>query len=131
MRSSDHDSHLEAPGMNDLKTLEPGIMIAEVSEDSPPNDLDYELLRLYNIGLKINRIAIAGNGKLGGIYPQRIATAVAECEVLAATGTTGTVKGNMMSNAYYIRLEYSSTYQELWAVKLERETSRLALAFFG
>lgn len=65
------------------------------------------------------------------MYPQRLATAAAECEVLAATGTTGIVKGKLISNAYYIRLEYSSTYQELWAAKLERETSRLAPAFFG
>ncbi len=113
--------------MNDMKTLEPGIMIARISEDSPPNDLDYELLRFYTIEPKTNRIAIPGNGKL---TLQRIATAAANCEVLAATGTTGIVKGTMISNAYYIRLDNSSTYQELWAVKLERETSRLALTFF-
>jgi len=130
-RLSDHESQLEALGTNDLRTLESGIIIAEVSEDSPPNDLDYELFRLYNVERKVNCIAIPGIGETGVMYPQRIATAVAECEVLAATGTTGIVKGNLISNAYYIRLECSSIYQELWTVKMERETSRLALAFLG
>jgi hypothetical protein len=69
--------------------------------------------------------------KYSGIWPKRIATAAEGCEVLAATGTTGTLKGYMISNAYYIRLDNSSTYRELWAVRLERETSRLALALFG
>ena len=99
--------------MNDLRPLEPGIIIARISEDSSPNDLDYELFRLYNVEHKVNCIATPGIGGSGIMYPQRIATAAAECEVLAATGTTGTVKGTMISNAYYIRLENSSTYQEL------------------
>lgn len=117
--------------MNYLRTLPPGIIIAEVSEDSPPNDLDYELFRLFNVERKVNCITIPRIGGSSVMYPQRLATAAAECEVLAATGTTGIVKGKLISNAYYIRLEYSSTYQELWAAKLERETSRLAPAFFG
>lgn len=115
--------------MDYVRTLEPGMMIAEISEDSPPNDLDYELFRLYNVEHKVNCITIPWIGGAGFVYPRRIATAAAECEVLAATGTTGTVRGTMISNAYYIRLENSSTYQELWAVRLERETSRLAIAF--
>lgn len=131
LRSFNQESELETPGSHDTRALEPGIMIAEVFENSPPNDLDYELLRLYNVERKVNCIAIPGIGGSRIIYPQLIATAAAECEVLAATGTTGTVRGTMISNAYYIRLEYSSTYQELWAVRLERETSTLASAFFG
>jgi len=126
MRSLDPDFQFEALGMNDSRTLESGILIATVSENSLPNDLDYEIFRVDTVDRKVNCITIPGIGGPDVMYPKRIATAVADCKVLAATGT-GTIKGSMISNAYYIRLEHSSTYQELWAVQLERETSRLAL----
>lgn len=121
MRSSDLGSQMDALVMTHMGGLEPGMRIAEISEDSPPNDLDYELFRLDNVERKVYCITIPGIGGAGVMYPQRIATAAAECEVLTATGPTGTVRGTMISNAYYIRLEFSSTYQELWAVRLERE----------
>lgn len=96
-----------------------------VLEMNMPSDLDYQLLRLNRKHIEPNRIMIPGNEKssIKYLYPQQIANTVTECNVLAATGTTGTVTGIMISNSYYIKMEYSSSYQELWPVKLERGTS--------
>lgn len=90
-------------------------------------DLDYELFLLESTTYKYpSRIRIpADKGDSSDfLYPSRVATEVAEGPVLVATGPTGTVKGVIMKNAHYIRMDRSMTYQEMWPVQLDRYTSK-------
>ena len=128
----DSDSQSEAHRLGDSPMLGDGIKIATVSEDSAPNDLDYELFRLdataYN---GPNRIRICGvqASSLEYVYLRQIAKTVTDSKVVAATGTTGTVRGTITSSAYYIKMECSRSYQELWAVRLEGETGEFTYGF--
>ena len=90
-------------------------------------DLDYELFLLESTSYEYpSRIQIpANNGDSGDfLYPSKVATEVAEGHVLVATGPTGTVKGIIMKNPHYIRMDKSLTYQEMWPVQLDRHTSK-------
>jgi len=100
-----------------------------VIQDSSRKDLDYQLFRLYSMSVKWNEIMAPGNGtKIHKyVYPQRVATTTADCSVLSAMGTTGTVRGIIIDSSYYIKTAFSRTFQELWPVKLERETGTVAL----
>ena len=99
------------------------IKIATVSEEDTPNDLDYQLL---HFDAKILTPAHIQNPvqPFDCLSSQVIAKFVTEASVLAATSKSGIVKGVIMSNSHYIKMEYSSSYQELWSVKLERDISK-------
>ncbi|KAL2039880.1 hypothetical protein N7G274_007283 [Stereocaulon virgatum] len=46
----------------------------------------------------------------------------ADRSVFVATGTTGSVGGSIMKNLYFIKTGRSRTFQEMWAVRLDRRT---------
>lgn len=50
---------------------------------------------------------------------------IKERKVFAATGTTGTVTGVMLRNPHFIKMPSSSSFEEMWAVRLERKTCKL------
>ena len=93
------------------------------------NDLDYECLPLDDANFnKPNRILLptSSNGNPEYLHPQGVASEAEECSVLAVTGTTGLVKGTISKNSYYIKMSGSSKCQEMWPVRLERNTSELS-----
>lgn len=103
-----------------------GPRISTLAPDCVANDLDYEVFPLddpkYHVSNSIQLPAIEGS------YPQKIvlktiARAAAETTIWAATGTTGSIRGTLMRNPYFIKMTGSRTYQEMWPVKLERGTS--------
>ena len=90
------------------------------------NDLDYEVFEIddpyYH---NLNKIDLPSSGdSIRHIIPNKIARTLVECPVWAATGTTGCVQGTMMRQPHYIKMEGSETFQEMWAVKLDRNTSK-------
>lgn len=100
--------------------------IGRLMEDCTVTDLDYEIFVLeYSNYQHPNRILISGDKDdlISYLYPSKVATEVIEGPILAATGTTGTVRGIIMKNPRYIRMNNSKTYQELWPVQLDRYTS--------
>jgi hypothetical protein len=103
-----------------------GPRISTLAPDCVANDLDYEVFPLndpkYHVSNSIKLPAIEGS------HPRKIllkgvARAAAETAIWAATGTTGSVKGTLMRNPYFIKMAGSQSYQEMWPVKLERGTS--------
>lgn len=90
------------------------------------NDLDYEVFEIddpyYH---NWNKIDLPSSGdSVRHIIPNKIARTLVECPVWAATGTTGCVQGTMMRQPHYIKMEGSETFQEMWAVRLDRNTSK-------
>ena len=89
------------------------------------NDLDYEVFEIddpyYH---NWNTIDLPNSEDLRCIIPNKIARTLVECPVWAATGTTGCVQGTMMRQPHYIKMAGSETFQEMWAVKMDRNTSK-------
>lgn len=103
------------------------IRIASLAPESSANDLDYECVPLDNtVFQKTNRIVLptAGNEGPEYLYPNEIATKPDESTILAVTGTTGLVHGTIFENPYYIKMNGSSKCQEMWPVRLDRDTSK-------
>ena len=103
------------------------IRIASLAPESSVNDLDYECVPVDNAVLQqINRLILptANNKDPKYLYPSEIATKPDESEILAVTGTTGLVHGTIFENPYYIRMVGSSKCQEMWPVRLDRDTSK-------
>ena len=90
------------------------------------NDLDYEVFEIGDsLYREPNKIDLPSFGYPSRrIIPNKVARTVVECPVWAATGTTGCVQGTMMPQPHYIKMEGSETFQEMWAVKLDRNTSK-------
>ena len=90
------------------------------------NDLDYEVFEIddpaYHNGNKID--LPSSTDYIRRIIPNKVARTLVECPVWAATGTTGCVQGTMMRQPHYIKMEGAETFQEMWAVKLDRNTSK-------
>ncbi|KAK0511993.1 hypothetical protein JMJ35_005121 [Cladonia borealis] len=88
------------------------------------NELDYEVFKIDDPRYhRWNKIDIPSSGDLiRRIIPNKIARTPVECPVWAATGTTGCVQGTMMRQPHYIKMEDSETFQEMWAIKLDRNT---------
>ena len=85
-------------------------------------DLDYEIFRLDSCHVsKSNYIALPSTAEK--IVPNKVAEKSVDGIVWAATGTTGSVKGVMMTAPRYIKMESSRTFQEMWVVDLDRKTS--------
>ena len=116
------------------------VKLATLPLDHSVNDLDYECLPLEDVDFeKPNRILLptSNNGNPTYLHPQEIASEAEESTVLAVTGTTGLVKGTIsgttglvkgtiFKNSYYIKMSGSSKCQEMWPVRLERNTSELS-----
>ena len=90
------------------------------------NDLDYEVFEIDDARYHdYNKMDLPGSGDpVRHILPNKVARTLVECPVWAATGTTGCVQGTMMRQPHYIKMEGSETFQEMWAVKLDRNTSK-------
>jgi hypothetical protein len=89
------------------------------------NDLEYQIFPIadpqFQAPNKIDVPKSEGEG-LRYIVPKCVAREAAETEVWAVTGTTGPVKGTLIKNPYFIKMAGSKTFQENWAVRLERDT---------
>ena len=90
------------------------------------NDLDYEVFEIDDPRYHSwNKIDLPSSERpIRRIIPNEIARSLVECPVWAATGTTGCVQGTMMRQPHYIKMEGSDTFQEMWAVRLDRNTSK-------
>ena len=93
------------------------------------NDLDYEVFEIDDARYhNWNMMDIPSSGDpVRQIFPTDVARTLVECPVWAATGTTGCVRGTMMRQAHYIKMEGSETFQEMWAVKLDSNTSKASV----
>lgn len=103
--------------------------LATIPRDIVANDLDYECLALEDDvqSPRLNRIRLSTStdGNSEYLYPREVASRVEETTILAVTGTTGLVKGTILENPFHVRMIGSSTCQEMWQVRLERDTSKL------
>ena len=89
------------------------------------NDLDYEVFPLDDQQLHLpNRIQLpeTQGSTPSFITPNGFVRELQECEIWAATGTTGSVKGTILKTPFYTKLEHSQTFQEMWTVRLDRKT---------
>ena len=112
------------------KPLGDRIRIASLAPESSANDLDYECVPVDDAILQeTNRVLLptADNEGPKYLYPNNIATKPIESTILAVTGTTGLVHGTIFDNPYYIKMNGSSKCQEMWPVRLDRDTSKLLI----
>ena len=104
-----------------------GQRIADISANYIQTDLDYELFRLddprFHTDNAISLPAMQESPQM--LRPGKPARMPVDAAVWVVTGTTGSVRGTMTSAAHYIKMEGSRTFQEMWAVRLDRETSEL------
>ena len=103
------------------------IRIASLAPESYASDLDYECVPVDDAVFQTkNRVLLptAANEGPKYLYPNDIATKPVESTILAVTGTTGLVHGTIFENPYYIKMDGSSKCQEMWPVRLDRDTSK-------
>ena len=102
-----------------------GQRIADISANYIQTDLDYELFRLddprFHNDNAISLPTMQESAQM--LRPGNPARMPLDAAVWVVTGTTGSVRGTMTSTAHYIKMEGSRTFQEMWAVRLDRETS--------
>ena len=101
------------------------VKVATLPPDDTVNDLDYECVPVDDVEYqKPNRIVLPTTTDESPqfLFPRAVASRVEESPVWAVTGTTGLVKGTIIRNPYYIRMHGSHTCQEMWPVRLERDT---------
>ena len=102
-----------------------GQRIAHLSANYIQTDLDYELFRLddprFHSDNTISLPKLHESAHM--LRPGKPARMPSDAAVWVVTGTTGFVRGTMTSTAHYIKMEESRTFQEMWAVRLDRETS--------
>lgn len=103
-----------------------GQRIANISANCIQTDLDYELFRLddprFHTDNAISLPTMQESAQM--LRPGKPARMPLDAAVWVFTGTTGSVRGTMTSTAHYIKMEGSRTFQEMWAVHLDRETSK-------
>ena len=89
------------------------------------NDLDYEVFEIDDPYYHDWNTIDPPNSEdpMRCIIP-KIALTLVECPVWAATGTTCCVQGTMMRQPHYIKMAGSETFQEMWAAKMDRNTSK-------
>jgi hypothetical protein len=90
------------------------------------NDIDYEIFPIEH-----TRYCAANK-----IYPpsdrattdftkvEGVAETLAERPVWVATGTTGTIRGVIQTSTHFIKMADGQTFQEMWAVHLERRAGK-------
>ena len=102
------------------------IKIASLAPEGSANDLDYECVPIDDaVFQKTNRVLLPTADKGPKyLYPNEIATKPDESKIIAVTGTTGLVHGTIFENPYYIKMNGSSKCQEMWPVRLDRDTSK-------
>ena len=101
--------------------------IGTMLRNSGVTDLDYEVFVLKDQSYRLrNRIFLPDTvyEPARAYYPSEVANEVSEGPIVALTGPTGIVKGIIMRNSRYIRMQLATTYQEMWTVQLDRNTSK-------
>ena len=102
-----------------------GQRIANISANYIQTDLDYELFRLddprFHTDNAISFPTMQESAQM--LRPSKTARMPLDAAVRVVTGTTGSVRGTMTSTTHYIKMEGSTSFQEMWAVRLDRETS--------
>lgn len=90
------------------------------------NDIDYEVFPIEDARYcDVNKICLSSDGVTTDfIQVDGVAEELAERPVRVATGTTGTVKGVVQTSTHFIKMAGSQTFQEMWAVQLERQASK-------
>ena len=117
---ADHIS--DTPRHCSRRVLPDDLIIASLSQDFTITDLDYEVFKLNLCQFSSsNEIALPNTAQC--IVPSKVAERPVDGIVWAATGTTGCVKGVMKTAPRYIKMDGSHTFQEMWVVDLDRETS--------
>lgn len=102
-----------------------GQKIAEIPHDCIQTDLDYEVFRLDDPRFHtVNKSSIP-TMKDSAQYPRprKPTRTPNDTSIWMISGTTGPVQGTMISTPQYIKMEGSKTFQEMWVVHLDRETS--------
>lgn len=84
-------------------------------------DLDWALIEIELPFFKAsNRVKYESDKKFPFKYPQNIAHMVTEdCQILAATGSRGTVAGEMSAVPYFIKMPSGKSFQEVRLIRLE------------
>ena len=121
-------SETERTSLNAPPEQSKRIKLTSIPRDATVNDLDYECLAMEDdVKLpRLNRIRISTSieGSSKYLYPREVASRVEECSILAVTGTTGLVKGTILENPFHVKMIGSSTCQEMWQVRLERDARK-------
>ncbi|KAI4161813.1 MAG: hypothetical protein LQ342_004504 [Letrouitia transgressa] len=116
----------DCAGQNVLPKKESkSVKLATLSPTDSLNELDYECISIDEVELrKPNKILLstAADGSPEYLLPREVATKAEQCEVVAVTGTTGLVMGNILESPYYIKLSGLNKCQEMWPVRLSRDT---------
>ena len=101
-----------------------GLKISDFSEEYDRTDLDHEIFSIhdlrYHVPIKV--LLSTSEGSTRSISPRHVAREPVEKAIFAATGTTGCLRGNMVRQPRFIKMEGSETFQEMWAVKLDMDT---------
>ena len=101
--------------------------VSNLLSDCVETDLDYEIFPLGSPHVQApNTVCVPASEHSPSrqLTSRRIAMEPADRAVFVATGTTGCVGGSIMKNPYYIKIGRSRTFQEMWAVRLDRRTSK-------
>jgi hypothetical protein len=90
------------------------------------NDIDYEIFPIEDIRYcAANKVYLPSDGvAMDSIKVDGVAEELAERPVWVATGTTGTIKGVIKTSNHFIKMAGSQTFQEMWAVQLQRHASK-------
>ncbi|KAL6719215.1 Protein png1 [Lecanora helva] len=128
-----HEPPLQIEDQSMLSSLEPiqrpwslaNRQISRLPINCVQNDLDYEVFPLdepHSQHPNSMNLPACGKASLNLIEPSGVMRDLVETEIWAVTGTTGSVKGTLIQAPSYIKMPYSRTFQEMWAVKLDRST---------
>lgn len=74
----------------------------------------------------VNRILFSNDntGSCQTLVSRSIAAYPRQCEVWLATAKSGTLRGFLSKNPYYIKMAGSNKYQKMWPVQLEKNIGR-------
>jgi hypothetical protein len=132
--SSENDSFLDSASasVDEEQTLEDRKQqkISTTNSSFVKNDIDYEIFPIEDSEYCVpNRVSLptAKDATQNHVLVRRIAQELAERQVWIASGTTGTVRGTMQASTHFIKMAGNQTFQEIWAVQLERDTGKSSI----
>jgi len=90
------------------------------------NELGYALVDIELQSFKApNKISFNMNGKVQHKYPQDISyLPTKDCQILAATGSKGVIRGEMSGVLYFIKMPFGKIFQEVRLIRLESTIGR-------
>jgi patatin-like phospholipase/acyl hydrolase len=92
------------------------------SEELFQTELDYHVVQAQGVGQDHRNIIKVGGASPRSIIPRVVASQAEERNVIVDTQTTGPVEGRLMRAPRYIKMPGWSTFQEMWVVKMSRDT---------